>query len=302
MEDESLDSYVQAHNSTLPKDENSNSNSSNEINNNHSTTYTSSYTSSSSTSTTSTYMGIKSRQEKMIETLETKVELSDDEDDDEKQQQTKESTLTKHFSSDEEVLKFNIQDLTNFIKKLEQSNKDLEEAYLEDPDPIYSQSISENVTIIQRKLKQLEELEQLLLEKEESSTSSIVNLKEYFCKVVILAFIAVASASSCASRGCPTNQACYGAAGAAPSCYTYGNCGIVPCGQGKSCLVVNGQATCVTPTVCPTCASGTACYFFPGTYGPACFSTNVNCGIVPCAAGQTCVANPFGGASCVVAL
>ncbi|EFA82711.1 hypothetical protein PPL_04406 [Heterostelium album PN500] len=124
--------------------------------------------------------------------------------------------------------------------------------------------------------------------------------------VALLAIcIAVASASTCATTGCPANQACYGTINATPTCYTYGNCGIVPCPSGQSCLVIAGQAQCVAPTVCPTCSADQACAFVTGNCGivpcsPGCF-TYGNCGIVPCPSGQSCVV-VAGHAQCVNAL
>eukprot|EP01133_Synstelium_polycarpum_P004064 gene4064-4729_t len=118
--------------------------------------------------------------------------------------------------------------------------------------------------------------------------------------LVVLA-VSSAAASSCATTGCPATQACYGASGSTPSCYTYGNCGIIPCPVGQSCLIVGGHAQCVVPTTCPTCSFGSACYFYPGTASPDCYAA-ANCGIVPCPTGQSCLKTPTGGRNCVVAL
>ncbi|GAM21913.1 hypothetical protein SAMD00019534_050880 [Acytostelium subglobosum LB1] len=118
--------------------------------------------------------------------------------------------------------------------------------------------------------------------------------------LIVLSCVYTANASTCATTGCPSNQACYGAAGSAPSCYTFGNCGIVPCPSGQSCLVINGSAHCVAASICPTCPSNSACYQFPGTSAPDCY-TYTNCGIVPCPAGQSCLSTPTGGHACVAA-
>ncbi|EFA78030.1 hypothetical protein PPL_08676 [Heterostelium album PN500] len=117
--------------------------------------------------------------------------------------------------------------------------------------------------------------------------------------------ISVTLASTCATTGCPADRGCYGTINATPACYKYGNCGIVPCPHGQSCLVIGGHAQCVVPTHCPACNSNQACAFASGNCGivpcsPGCY-TYGNCGIVPCPHGQSCLV--IGGhAQCVHAL
>ncbi|KAN0040893.1 hypothetical protein ACTFIV_003429 [Dictyostelium citrinum] len=82
-------------------------------------------------------------------------DISDDDDDDEyiKNKKKEIENIKPHFSSDDEMIKFNISDLKVFIEKLEQSNIDLSLEYQDDPDPIYLESIKENIDVIDKKKK-----------------------------------------------------------------------------------------------------------------------------------------------------
>ncbi|KAM9991956.1 hypothetical protein ACTFIZ_012637 [Dictyostelium cf. discoideum] len=81
-------------------------------------------------------------------------DISDDDDDEYIKNKKKEiENIKPHFSSDDEMIKFNISDLKLFIEKLEQSNIDLALEYQDDPDPIYLESIKENIDVIDKKKK-----------------------------------------------------------------------------------------------------------------------------------------------------
>ncbi|KAK5581568.1 hypothetical protein RB653_001604 [Dictyostelium firmibasis] len=93
-------------------------------------------------------------------------DISDDDDEYIKNKKKEIENIKPHFSSDDEMIKFNIGDLKLFIEKLEQSNIDLALEYQDDPDPIYLESIKENIDVIDKKKKVLEELENLLIKNE----------------------------------------------------------------------------------------------------------------------------------------
>ncbi|GAM22410.1 hypothetical protein SAMD00019534_055850 [Acytostelium subglobosum LB1] len=158
---DSLDSFVTKNNSTLPsevtqlnrlKDEDININSIlDSINtvNSSSTLTTTAATTTTTTTTSNT----------------TITSLDDDDDDDDLPAIT--STITKHFSTEEEMLMFNIEDLKKFIDQLERSNMELATVYAnDDPDPVYYEAITENMGIIDRKQRELKVLEDRLIEKQ----------------------------------------------------------------------------------------------------------------------------------------
>ncbi|KAM9976162.1 hypothetical protein ACTFIR_010003 [Dictyostelium discoideum] len=80
-------------------------------------------------------------------------DISDDDDEYIKNKKDEIENIKPHFSSDDEMIKFNISDLKVFIEKLEQSNIDLALEYQDDPDPIYLESIKENIDVIDKKKK-----------------------------------------------------------------------------------------------------------------------------------------------------
>ncbi|KAM9988761.1 hypothetical protein ACTFIY_004812 [Dictyostelium cf. discoideum] len=80
-------------------------------------------------------------------------DISDDDDEYIKNKKNEIENIKPHFSSDDEMIKFNISDLKLFIEKLEQSNIDLALEYQDDPDPIYLESIKENIDVIDKKKK-----------------------------------------------------------------------------------------------------------------------------------------------------
>ncbi|KAN0014480.1 hypothetical protein ACTFIU_000798 [Dictyostelium citrinum] len=80
-------------------------------------------------------------------------DISDDDDEYIKNKKKEIENIKPHFSSDDEMIKFNISDLKVFIEKLEQSNIDLALEYQDDPDPIYLESIKENIDVIDKKKK-----------------------------------------------------------------------------------------------------------------------------------------------------
>ncbi|EFA82667.1 hypothetical protein PPL_04361 [Heterostelium album PN500] len=87
-------------------------------------------------------------------------------DEDEQEYQRRIDSIKPHYSTEEELLQFNIEDVTKFIANLEKSNVELASAYIEDPDPVYYEAMTENVAIIEKKKNQLIELQNLLLEKQ----------------------------------------------------------------------------------------------------------------------------------------
>eukprot|EP01132_Coremiostelium_polycephalum_P011103 gene11103-13584_t len=74
--------------------------------------------------------------------------------------------IQPHYSSEEEILKFQLEDLKNFIEKLEQSNEQLALAYQDDPDPIYYESIKENIATLEKKKKLMSDIQSLIIQKE----------------------------------------------------------------------------------------------------------------------------------------
>ncbi|KAN0040558.1 hypothetical protein ACTA71_008895 [Dictyostelium dimigraforme] len=80
-------------------------------------------------------------------------DISDEDDEYIKNKRKEIENIKPHFSSDDEMIKFNIADLKLFIEKLEQSNIDLALEYQDDPDPIYLESIKENIYVIDKKKK-----------------------------------------------------------------------------------------------------------------------------------------------------
>ncbi|KAF2071486.1 hypothetical protein CYY_007202 [Polysphondylium violaceum] len=112
--------------------------------------------SSSTTTTTTTIPDVNNNNNK------------EDEDDEEyiKQKQKEIDSIKPHYSSEDEMVKFKIEECKRFIEQLEKSNIELALAYQDDPDPIYYDSISENIAVIEKRKYQLLKLEELLLKAE----------------------------------------------------------------------------------------------------------------------------------------
>ncbi|KYQ90501.1 hypothetical protein DLAC_09128 [Tieghemostelium lacteum] len=95
---------------------------------------------------------------------------SDDEKEEEyiKQKQIEIDSIQQHYSTEEELLLFEIKNTKNLIEKLESSNIELALAYQDDPDPEYESAITENLAIIDKRNKTLKHLQTLLLQKQDS--------------------------------------------------------------------------------------------------------------------------------------
>jgi len=102
-------------------------------------------------------------------TATTSSSSNDNEEDDEeyiKQKQQEIDSIKPHYTSEDEMVRFKIEECRRFIEQLEKSNIELALAYQDDPDPIYFDSISENIAVIEKRKFQLSKLEELLLRTE----------------------------------------------------------------------------------------------------------------------------------------
>ncbi|EGC35979.1 hypothetical protein DICPUDRAFT_32523 [Dictyostelium purpureum] len=106
--------------------------------------------------------------ESLKERLFKNDDISDDEDEYIKNKKKEIENIKPHYSSEDEMIKFSIQDLKTFIEKLEQSNLELALEFQNDPDPVYYESINENIQVIEKKKRVLKDLEDILVKKEES--------------------------------------------------------------------------------------------------------------------------------------